>query len=105
LNSTETVQLAPDVRELPQVFALIRKELAFVPVMDSEVSFTVAVPVFLIVTTCAAVADPKFVEAKVMLAGEGAISNAPALVGQAFTRFATLKLPRPVVRSYPVVAE
>jgi hypothetical protein len=87
------------------VVADFTKELAFVPVMVSEVSVRAAVPEFFTVTNCAAVVEPVFMEAKVRLVGEGVIWNAPALAGQAFTRFATLNEPRPVVRSYPVVAE
>ena len=51
LNSTETVQLAPAARLVPQVVADFTKELAEVPVMVSELSVSVAVPEFLTVTT------------------------------------------------------
>ena len=50
LNSTETVQLAPEANVEPQVVADLRNELALVPVIVSEVSVTVAVPVFFSVT-------------------------------------------------------
>jgi len=70
LNSTETVQLAPAASDVPQVVADLRNEVGLVPVMVSEESVTAPVPVFLTVTTCAAVVDPTVVEAKVRLAGE-----------------------------------
>lgn len=70
LNSTETVQLAAAARVVPQVVADFRKEAALVPVMVSEVSVTVTVPVFFTVTVCAAVVEPTVVDAKVRLVGE-----------------------------------
>ena len=51
LNSTETVQLAPAAREVPQVVADLTNEPALVPVMVSEVRANAAVPEFLTVTT------------------------------------------------------
>ena len=50
LNSTETVQLAPEANVEPQVVADFKNEVALVPVIVSEVSVTVAVPVFFSVT-------------------------------------------------------
>ena len=70
LNSTETVQLAAAARVVPQVVADFRNEVALVPVMVSEVSVTVTVPVFFTVTVCAAEVEPTVVEAKVRAAGE-----------------------------------
>ena len=69
LNSTETVQLAPAARVELQVVADLRKELTLVPAIVSEVRVTEPVPVFLIVTVCAAVVEPSVVEAKVRLEG------------------------------------
>ena len=70
LNSTETVQLAAAARVVPQVVADFKNEVALVPVMVSEVSVTVDVPVFFTVTVCAAEVEPTVVEAKVRAAGE-----------------------------------
>ncbi len=70
LNSTETVQLAAAARLVPQVVADFRNELALVPVTVSEESVTAEVPVFLMVTSWAAVVEPTVVEAKVRLVGE-----------------------------------
>ena len=70
LNSTETVQVAAAASVVPQVVADLIKDVALVPVIVSEVRFTVPVPVFLIVTTCAAVVEPTVVEAKVSVVGE-----------------------------------
>lgn len=70
LNSTETVQDAAAASEVPQVVADLTKEVALAPVMVSDVRVTAAVPVFLIVITCAAVVLPTVVEAKVRAAGD-----------------------------------
>ena len=70
LNSTETVQLAEAASVLPQVVADLIKDEALVPVIVSEVRVTVPVPVFLIVTICAAVVEPTAVEEKVRDVGE-----------------------------------
>jgi hypothetical protein len=99
LNSTEIVQLAPAANEVEHVVADFTNELAFVPVKVSEVRVTADVPVFLTVTTCADVVDPTVVEAKVRLVGDSVTAGAVVVVGQAFTRLATLNVPRPVVRS------
>ena len=80
LNSTETVQLDPTARELPQVVADFRNELAFDPVIVSEVRVKAAVPVFLIVTTSAAVAIPFLVVAKAMLVGDKVTAGVPVPV-------------------------
>ena len=69
LNSTETVQVAPAASVAAQVVADFRKDVALAPVMVSEDSVTVPVPVFLMVTTCAAVVEPTVVEAKVNAVG------------------------------------
>src|ERR1017187_1271156 len=69
LNSTETVQVAAAASDVPQVVADLRKDVAFVPVMVSDVSVKAAVPEFLTVTTCAAVVTPTVVDAKVRLVG------------------------------------
>ena len=69
LNSTETVQVAAAANVAPQVVADLTKELAPVPVMVSEVKVTAPVPVFLMVTTWAAVVEPTVVEAKVSEVG------------------------------------
>ena len=69
LNSTDIVQLAAAARDVVQVFAEMRKELALVPVKVSEVRARAAVPEFLMVTTWAAVIDPTVVEAKVRVVG------------------------------------
>ena len=69
LNSTETVQVAAAANVAPQVVADLTKELAPAPVMVSEVSVAAAVPVFLMVITCAAVVEPTVVEAKVSEVG------------------------------------
>ena len=99
LNSTETVQLAAAANVVPQVVADFRNDVALVPVMVSEVSETVPVPVFLMVTTCAAVVEPTVVDAKVSVVGERVIAGVVVVVGHALTKLATLKEPRPVVRS------
>ena len=65
LNSTDTVQVAAAANVVAQVVADFRNDVALVPVMVSEDSVTVPVPVFLMVTTCAAVVEPTVVEAKV----------------------------------------
>ena len=70
LNSTEIVQLAAAAKEVVQVFAEMRKDVAFVPsAAVSDVSVSAAVPEFFIVTTCAAVVMPTVVDAKVRLVG------------------------------------
>jgi hypothetical protein len=52
LNSTEFVQLAPAARVVEQVVALIRNDVAFVPVIAlAAEKVAVVVPVFLIVMT------------------------------------------------------
>ena len=79
LNSIDTVQLALAANEAPHVVADFTNEDAFVPVRVSEVSVTVEVPVFLIVTTCAAVVAPTAVEAKVSVAGETETVSAAAV--------------------------
>ena len=70
LNSTDTVHVAPAASEVPQVVADLTKEVAFVPVIVSDVSVSAAVPEFFTVTSCAAVVDPTFVEANVRLVGD-----------------------------------
>ena len=80
LNSTETVQLAAAAKEVVQVFAEMRKEVAFVPVRVSDVSVNAAVPEFFTVTTCAAVVDPTVVEAKVRLVGVSVTAGPAAAV-------------------------
>lgn len=70
LNATETVQMAPAASDVPQVVADLRNEVGFVPVMVSEDRVTVPVPVFLMVTSWAAVVVPTLVEAKVSEVGE-----------------------------------
>ena len=104
LNSTETVQLAPAARLPAQVVADFTNEVAFVPVIVSDVIETAVVPVFLMVTACAAVVAPTLVDANVRLVGDTLTLGAVVPPGHAFTRFATLKEPRPVVRSYPAPA-
>ena len=69
LNSTDTVQVAAAANVVAQVVADFRNDVALVPVMVSEDSVTVPVPVFLMVTTCAAVVEPTVVEAKVRAVG------------------------------------
>lgn len=78
LNSTETVQVAAAANVEPQVVADLRNDEALVPVMVSEVRFTVPVPVFFIVTVCAAEVDPSAVEAKVRVVGESETVNVAA---------------------------
>lgn len=85
LNSTETVQLAAAARVAPHVVADLRNEVALVPVMVSEVSVTVAVPVFFTVTNCAAVVEPTVVEAKVRLVGESVTVSGAVPVPVSFT--------------------
>jgi len=58
----------------------LRKDEALVPVIVSEVRFTVPVPVFLTVTSCAAVVEPTVVEAKVSVVGESETVDAAAPV-------------------------
>jgi len=99
LNSTETVQVAAAARVVPQVVADLRKELASVPVMVSEVRVAVAVPVFLTVTTCAAVVEPTVVEAKVSEVGERVMAGEPTTEAQLLTRLVAFTEPRPVVWS------
>ena len=70
LNSTEIVQLAAAARDVPQVLADLRNEVALVPVKLTVPSVTVVVPVFFIVTALAAVATPTLVEAKASDVGE-----------------------------------
>jgi len=69
LNSTETEQVAPAASDVEQVFAEIRKEVAPVPVIASDVRVSAAVPEFFTVTICAAVVTPTVVDAKVRLVG------------------------------------
>jgi len=80
LNSTDTVQLAAAARVVPQVVADLRKDVALVPVMVSDVSVTVPVPVFLMVTSCAAVVEPNVVDAKVSAAGDSETVKVEAAV-------------------------
>lgn len=93
LNSTETVQLAPAASEAPQVVADFTNDVAFVPVMVSDVSDNVAVPEFLIVTACAAVVAPTAVEAKVSDVGDRV--TAAVLVAVPLT--ATVCVPAPSI--------
>ena len=104
MNSTETVQLAAAANEVVQVFAEMRKEVAFVPVSVSDVSVRAEVPEFFTVTTCAAVVDPTVVDAKVKLVGVRVTAGAVAAAAHALTRLVTFIEPKPVVRSYPAVA-
>jgi hypothetical protein len=70
LNSTELEQLAPAASVVEHVVALIRNEVAFVPVIAlAALKVAVAVPVFLIVTIWAAVVVPRIVDANVSDAG------------------------------------
>ena len=104
LNSTDTVQLAPTASDVVQVVADLRKELALVPVIVSEVRVRAAVPVFLTVTSCAAVVEPTAVEAKVRLVGVSVTAGVPVTtVDQLLTRLFAFTVPRPVARSKPVV--
>ena len=86
LNSTDTVQVAAAANVAPQVVADLRNDVALAPVMVSEVSVTVPVPVFLMVTTCAAVVEPTVVEAKVSEVGDSetvkveAVAPVPVMV-------------------------
>ena len=105
LNSTETVQDAAAANVVPQVVADLRNEEESVPVMVSDVSVTVAVPVFLTVTTCAAVVEPSAVDAKGNAVGEMVMVGELTTEGQLFTRLAAFTEPRPVAWSYPVVVE
>jgi hypothetical protein len=66
LYSTETVQVAPAARLAVQVVADLRKGTETV----SEVSVTAPVPVFLTVTTCAAVVVPTLTVPKAREVGE-----------------------------------
>jgi uncharacterized protein YihD (DUF1040 family) len=79
LNSIETVQLAPAASEVVQVVADLTNEVALVPVKVSEVSVTAVVPVFLIVTTCAAVVAPTTVDANVSAVGESVTVSGAAV--------------------------
>jgi hypothetical protein len=96
LYSTDTVQVAPTARLVPQVVADLIKGAETV----SDVSVSAELPVFLTVTTCAAVVVPTFTVPKASEVGaRESVWVAVVLVGQALTRLATLKEPRPVVRS------
>ena len=64
-NSTDTVQVAAAASVAPHVVADLRNEEESLPVMVSDVKLSVAVPEFLIVTTCAAVVEPMAVDANV----------------------------------------
>ena len=70
LKTSDMVQLALAARDVPQVLPEIENSLAFVPEKTYELTEIVAVPVFLMVNTCAADAAPAFVVGKVILAGE-----------------------------------
>ena len=98
LNSNDTVQLADAARLDPQVVDDFTKESGSVPAREIELSVTDPVPMFLIVTVCAAEIDPTLVEENVRLVGERVRVNV-AGSGQAFTRFVTLTDPSPVARS------
>src|SRR5579859_7859531 len=76
LNSTETVQVAAAASVVPQVVADLMNEVALVPVMVSEVRFSVAVPEFLMVTVCAAVVEPTVVAAKLSEVGVSVTAGA-----------------------------
>lgn len=69
LKTTETVQVALTAREAAQVVVLV-KDAGFVPLSLMLVRLSVAVPVFLSVTVCAAVEEPTLVLAKERRAGE-----------------------------------
>jgi hypothetical protein len=88
------VQLAAAARVVPQVVADLRKDVALVPVMVSDVSVTVPVPVFLMVTSCAAVVEPNVVDAKVSAAGDSETVKVEAAVPVPLT--ATVFVPAPV---------
>jgi hypothetical protein len=70
LNSMEIMQLAPEAKVDVQVVVDVRKEVAFVPSIDSEFSINTPEPVFFTVTVCAAEVEPTVVTAKVKLAGD-----------------------------------
>jgi hypothetical protein len=79
LNSIETVQVALAASEAPHVVADFTNDVALVPVRVSEVSVTADVPVFLMVTSCAAVVTPAGVDANVRLAGDKLTLSAAAV--------------------------
>ena len=99
LNSTDTVQVAAAARDVVQVFAEIRNEVAAPPLRVSEISVRGVVPEFFTVTTCAAVVDPTVVDAKVRVVGVSVTADAATAVAHPFTRLVTFIEPRPVVKS------
>ena len=76
LNSTETVHVAAAASVVPHVVADLMNEVALVPVMVSDARFSVAVPEFLTVTTCAAVVEPTAVDANVRAVGVSVTAGA-----------------------------
>src|SRR5258708_289257 len=98
LNSTDTVHVAATASVVPQVVADLMNEVAFVPLMVSEVRFSVAVPEFLMVTTCATVVEPTGVDANVREVGVSVTAGAAVA---AFTL--TVSRPKSVHREAQVV--
>lgn len=102
LKVTEMVQLAATGR-LPQVLVWVYEDRS-VPMMEIVGALTVAFPVFVIVTVCAVLDFPTAVLVKVRVAGDRVTLGVPCTELQPLTRFVALAEPRPVARSYPVVA-
>ncbi len=80
LKAMETVQLAPGVRDDPQVVADLTKAAAPVPMRFSPERVTVPVPVFFTVTICAGDVAPTLVVAKVRDVGESDTVKVAAVV-------------------------
>jgi len=78
LKATETVQEAPAASDEVHVVAVLRKSVGLVPATAMLVMASAAVPLFLTVTTCAAVSAPSGVEAKAMLVGVSVTPGAEA---------------------------
>ncbi len=100
LKVTERVQLAPPVRVEPQEFDR-PKSSASAPASAMELKVTVALPLFLRVTVCAAEVAFAAVEAKLTVVGDtvseaGVVDPEPT---QAFTRLYAFTEPNPVARS------
>ena len=69
VNVTLTAQLSPAARVPPQVFAEMAKSAAFTPVRAMLAIVSVAVPLFVSVTVCAAVVAPITIFPKLRLVG------------------------------------
>ena len=77
LKATKTAQLAPAASEVPQVFNW-RNDVGLVPAIDIELSVTAPEPLFVTVTSCAALVAPNTVLGNVRVVGDSVIDRVAA---------------------------